>query len=173
METRTAWLITESGTPHSLSFGNYKNPSQEADESKRSWAAALNETQEADPNFDATMTAWKAASTIPGRMGHASAGAGLTGRTLTIAGVTWDLDDAGRAQGAGMENFPPDGTLIDATAAVTFAEALEGDLEFVEATTLKRVKVWCTEDPADPYEGGFDSALYRQDSDESVVRVDA
>lgn len=175
MEARTAWLITESGNPHSLSFGNVMNPSQEADTNIRDWASALSDDQEADANFTATTTAWKSAPpfAMPGLLDHASSGATLSGRTLSIAGVSWDLDDGGRPQGSGMENFPPDATLVDANLAVAFAEALTSDLEFVEAGTLKKVRVWSTKDPADPYEGGFDSALYRQNADSVIVRVDA
>ena len=169
------WLVTQNGVPLTLSFGQYKNPSQEADENIRDYNSALSEAQEADPAFDATMTAWKRAPELayPDMLQHDSSGAMLGGRTLTVAGVEFNMDDAGRAQGAGMENFPPDGVLSDMNVAVAFAEAAERDLEFVEKTTLKNVKIWATKDPADPYEGGYDSALYRQDSDETVVRVDA
>jgi hypothetical protein len=171
VESRQAWLLLYQGTPQRLAFGAVKNPSEEPDSARKPWAAAFNDSQEADPDWTATSTMWKRAPAFA--MNDAASNAVLAGRLLTIAGVQWDLDDSGRVNSLlGAEKLAPDGLIIDQDAAVSLAESLGSDLVFVEKTTLKLVKVWAASDPTTPAPAGIDSALYRQVSDSQVVRVD-
>lgn len=176
MEVRQIWLVTESGAPKYCSWGRYKNPSSEADTGVRDWASALDDAQEADVNFDGTQTTWRRAPAFggPGVMDHANANSSLVGRTLRVGGVTWDLDDTGRAQAVGQENHEPDGTVVDLTEAVVLAEGLAGVLKFVEATTLKKVLVEFTSQ-IDAYAcpTGYDSVIFRKTSDSLVIRTEA
>jgi hypothetical protein len=168
------WLVTDNlGAPRHCAWGTVKTPAEEPDPAKKSWAAALSDA-EVTAGWDATTTAWNRAPqlSMPGVIDDAGAGSALVSRTLTIGGIDFDLDDAGRCNSKGA-CLAPDGVFTTIADAVALAESLSQDFTVVEKTTLKKVRVWSTQDPADPHPGDHDSGIYRQVSDSQVVRADA
>ena len=136
-EPRSVWLVTENGAPCFLSWGLYKNPSSEADPSRKSWAAALTEAQEADPNFDATQTAWRRAPDLvhPGVCTHANAAASLAGRIVRVGGVTFDLDESGPAGPTGHEPGCVCGTLVSQPELQALVYGLGVAVTYVDSVT--------------------------------------
>jgi hypothetical protein len=159
---RTKWLLLDNGgAPQGTAWGEVKTQAEEADSSKKSWAAALDDDQVA-AGWDAQTTAWRRAPclALPGWIDDAASGASLSSRTLTVAGVDYDLDDAGRTVKG--KRLAPDATFVTIADAVALAESLGRDFDLVERTTLKKVRVWSTLDPGDPHPAGIDSGIYPQ-----------
>lgn len=172
MDQRTIWLKTLNGVPQTFAWAKVKTMAEEPDPVEKVRSAALGSQELQADGWDATTTAWRDVPILlyPHFMLDAAASPVLASRTLTIDGVSFDLDTAGRPC-PDQEDCPPDVTITNIDALCTLVEAVGESIAFVEATTLKSVRVY-TSEPGSPL-GGCDSAIYRQDSDGQVVRVDA
>jgi hypothetical protein len=163
METRSIWLKTLDGTPKEFAWAAVKTPGEEPDAAKKAWATALTSQEGTGDGWDATMTSWR---DVPMMLWghflvHGSATPTLSGRTVAIDGVSFDLDTSGA---------PPETTITDIDALCTLVEAVGDTVSFTEVGG-KTVKVY-TSEPDTPLDG-CDSAIYRQTSDSQVVRTDA
>ena len=172
-DSRSVWLKTLNGVPMGVSYGSVKTQAEEPTASVKSYNAALSATEDTGSGWDATRTAWEAVSPLMGMgvINHASSTATLVDRTLTITGVAYDLDDRGRDHLTGLTAYAPDAVIVDQDALCTFVEILGIDIDLVEKTSFRKVRIYTTE-PAQPLEG-VTAAIYRQTSDGLVVRVNA
>jgi len=171
---RSIWLVVDDlGDPQRFQWALYKTRAEEADAARKDWSAALSDAEET-AGWDAFVTNWHKVPELarPGVLTDAAANAAVAAGVLTVGGVDFTLADAPRLDECNCK-LAPDGTVVTAADAVALAESLGRDLELVEKSTLKRVKVWATQDPGDAHPGTFDSGLYRQSSDSQVVRADA
>jgi hypothetical protein len=195
-DPRDIWLKTLSGVPQSFAWAMVKqdgegwwppaapvdveNPTAAEEAARKtatdmSWKTALMGDELAASGWDAVITAWRRIPMIfcPGWLDHASSGRDLTGNVLTVAGCTADITVPGRSSNQ-IEPFAPDVTVGTLETLVAFVEAVGQDLDFTEASTFKRIRVFTGGEPGDPFVGGrFDSGIYRQTSDSQAVRADA
>ena len=171
METRTIWLRTLNGTPQGFSWALVKTPDEEPDPAAKIWAAALSEAQKPANGWGATTTTWKVLPPACGGGFFAVSTPTLADRLLTVAGLSFDLDTAGRTAAGSTRALSSDATIVDTTALVTAVEEAGEVLRFVEASTLKSIFVYPVE-PASPLDGCA-AAIYRQAVDRQIVRIDA
>jgi hypothetical protein len=172
--SRTVWLLVDDlGVPQGFKWASVKTPSEEPDADLKSWSAALSDA-EVTAGWDAHETSWYKVPPLarPGVLTDVGSGASYAAGVLTTGGVDYTLADTPRLDAIGCK-LCPDGTVSTLADTVALAESLGMDIDFVEKTTLKKVRIWSTQDPADAHPGTIDSGIYRQSSDSQVVRADA
>ena len=156
-DPRSLWLVTLNGVPQALAWGFVKTRAEVAEENYKARDAALDDNQATADGWDATVTQWKR---VPKTMNtFEELTATLVGRELTVAGLTYDLDTAGRAKTVG-EAHAPDATVVDEAALLAAVETLGRELQFVEKDTLKN---WRASHATDAALKGEDSLVHRQD----------
>lgn len=153
-DPRRIWLVTHQGIPQGFTWALYRDPSEfdvnddripararqrlasgELLESQvRSWASALDEAQEADPDWDATPSEWRRVPRLlrPGVLEHTTPS--VAGRELHAAGCRFSLDSRGKPKGRG-EPEAPEATITD---EAELARALE---RVSSATGLEAIEV--------------------------------